>query len=235
MVQIDQIHTNNSEGSIKVLLDHEAKRLLTSRGIQTSRFRVVESPDEAVQFANDIGYPVVLKGISSQAIHKSEVGGVLLNLRDSDQLIQGYKQIEEKLNAIDPGSTVIVEEMVQGLVEIIVGVTTDNHFGKVLLCGMGGIFTEVFHDTCYGMIPIDELYAKKMINSLRGAPLLLGYRGRPQADVAALTRIMISVSEMVMDNSRIVELDLNPVIVSEDKAVVVDARIILQSENEVLR
>jgi acetyl-CoA synthetase (ADP-forming) len=230
--RINQSHSNSRPGSVHVLLDNDAKQLLAHQRIPTTRFQVVATHEDALKFADEIGYPVVLKGITPLAIHKSEVGGVLLNLMNPEQLIAGFKQLRQKLEALDPGVKLMVEEMVQGQVEVIVGVTTDNQFGKVLICGMGGIFTEVLHDIHYGMIPVSEQHAKKMINSLRGAQLLQGYRRKPRVDIDALIRLMLSVSEMVIDNPQIEEIDLNPVILSENMAVVVDARIIIRVEEK---
>jgi acetyl-CoA synthetase (ADP-forming) len=131
---------------------------------------------------------------------------------------------------LDPGAKVSVQRMVEPGVEIIVGTTTDPHFGSVLSVGFGGILVELLNDTTFGLIPLEKRDAWRMIRSLKGFPLLEGYRGHQGVSIDAIIAIMLKVSDMVWKQQEIVEMDLNPILVHEVSATVVDARIIVREE-----
>jgi len=212
----------------KVLLETEAKRILLSKGIPTTKFQEASNIEQALQAADDIGYPVVLKSLSRQVIHKTDVGGVKLNLQTPQQVEQAFQQIMSRIKPIDPEVKVVVQEMIPPGVEIIIGTTTDPQFGPVIMLGTGGIFTELLDDIVFGLIPISEKDGWRMMRSLRGYPLLMGYRGQPKGDLDSLVEILIKVSELVWEKREILEIDLNPVIVGELGSVVVDARFVLE-------
>lgn len=214
----------------KVLLEAEAKALLSQRGVPTTACHQATSADEAVRWAERVGYPVALKVSSPKIVHKSDVGGVALGLADAKGVRHAYREVMAKARPIDPGAGVVVQEMVDPGFEAIVGVTSDPHFGRVLLVGTGGVFTELLEDVTFGLVPVGLEHAWRMVRSLRGYPLLAGYRGQGGKDVGALVEVLLAVSHLVQGTPQIVELDLNPVVVQERGAVVVDARIVLRGD-----
>jgi len=215
----------------KFLLEPEAKEVCMEYGIPVTRFRVAETVEEAVQIAGEIGYPVVLKIVSPDIIHKSDVGGVMLNLKSPEEVRGAYQTIMENVKRHKPDARitgVIVQEMAQPSTEVIVGAIKDPQFGQTLMFGLGGIFVEVLKDVTFRVAPITELDAREMITEVRAYPILKGYRGRPPADIDAIVGILLNTSRLVMDHPEIKELDLNPIMVYEKGAKTVDARIILE-------
>lgn len=212
---------------LEIVLELDAKQILVNHGIPTTKFYKAASANEAIECAEKVGFPVVLKALSPKVIHKSDAGGVALNLLDAGQVQHAFKKIMENLGQVDPGAAVIVQEMVEPGLEVIVGATTDPQFEKILLVGIGGIFTELLEDISFGLIPVNKEHALRMIRSLRGYPLFEGYRGQGKKNIQALIKIMLGVSRLVEENPQVVELDLNPVIVHEHSAVVVDARMVM--------
>jgi acyl-CoA synthetase (NDP forming) len=215
----------------KALLEPEAKAICISYGIPVTKFNVAKDEQQAVKFAEQIGYPVVLKIVSQDIIHKSEAGGVLVNLKTADSVRAGYNKILEnavkfKANARIAG--VLVQEMAPQATEVIVGSIKDPQFGQTLMFGLGGIFVELLKDVTFRIAPITEQDAAEMIVGLKAYPMLNGYRGAPPADVKAIVNVLLAVSKLVMDHSEIKELDLNPVMAYEKGAKTVDARIILE-------
>ncbi len=211
----------------KVLLETEAKEILLSRGIQTTAFQEATSIKQALRAAEEIGYPVVLKSLSRKVIHKTDVGAVVLDLRTPQQVEQAYQQIMDRVKSIDPEGRVIIQEMVPPGVEVIIGTTTDPQFGSVIMMGIGGIFTELLEDIVFGLIPISEKDGWRMLKSLRGYPLLTGFRGQQKRNLESVVKILIGVSDLVWEKKEIYEIDLNPVIVGSKGSVVVDARFVL--------
>ena len=216
----------------KHLLEPEAKAVCSEYGIPVPRFKVASSPEEAVEFAEEIGYPVVLKVVSPDVIHKSDVGGVLLNVLDADGVREGFKRILDTVKGHVPNARIIgvlVEEMApKGITEVIVGAIKDPQFGPTLMFGLGGVFVEILKDVTFRIAPIDELEAREMVKEIKAYPILTGYRGQPPADIDTIVRILVSASKLVMDHPEVKEMDLNPIIVYEKGAKTVDARIILE-------
>jgi acyl-CoA synthetase (NDP forming) len=215
----------------KALLETEAKKICAEYGIPVTRFELATSVAEAARFANEIGYPVVLKIVSPDIIHKSDFGGVALNLRNSKSVENAYNQILEnvkKHNAKAKIVGIIVQEMAPSSTEVIVGAIKDPQFGPAVMFGLGGIFVEVLKDVTFRVTPITKDDACEMIGEVRAYPLLKGYRNTPPADVDAIAEILLNTSKLVTDHSEISELDLNPIMVYEKGAKAVDARIILE-------
>ncbi len=212
---------------LEVVLESDAKRMLSDHRIPTTMFHVASDVGEAIRCAEKLGYPVVLKPLSPKVVHKSDVGGVMLNLLDADQVHHAFGEIMASVKHLDPDARVIIQEMVDPGLEFIIGMTTDPHFGAILLSGVGGIFTELLEDISFGLIPLKQEHAWRMLRSLRGYSVIEGYRGQAGINVEALLDIMLGVSRLVEENPQIVELDLNPVIVHEHSATVVDARMVV--------
>ncbi len=214
-----------------VLMEPEAKRLCIEYGIPVPRFELARSVEEAVEHAERIGYPVVLKVVSPQVVHKTDVGGVFLNVSNREEVREAYRKVvENTLNRIPSAEIVgvLVEEQVKEGVEVIVGAFRDRQFGPTVMFGLGGVFVEVLDDVSFRVAPVSEADAEEMIREIRGYRILRGYRGRPPADLEAVKEIILKVSRMVTELREIGEVDLNPIHVYEEGAVAVDVKIILE-------
>jgi acetate---CoA ligase (ADP-forming) subunit beta len=215
----------------KTLLETEAKTIITEHDIPTNQFQLAKNPYEATTYAEQIGYPIVLKIVSIDIIHKSEAGGVKINLKNSAEVKEAYDQIianakKYKSNARITG--VLVQEMAPQGTEVIVGAVKDAQFGQTVMFGLGGIFVELLKDVNFRIAPLTMEDAKEMITELKAFPLLDGYRGSTPADLNSLATILCNVSRLVMEQPEIKELDLNPVMAYPKGAKTVDARIILE-------
>ena len=215
----------------KALLEPEAKLICMEYGIPVTKFKVAVNENEAVKYADEIGYPVVLKIVSPEIIHKSDAGGVMINLQNPSDVSDAYRKILEnvkKYNANAKIVGVLVQEMTPQSTETIVGAIKDPQFGQTIMFGLGGIFVELLKDVNFRIAPITADDAKEMITQLKAYPLLKGFRSSPPADIDALVGVLLSTSRLVMDNPEIKELDLNPVLAYQKGAKTVDARIILE-------
>jgi len=215
----------------KFLLEPEAKIICMEYDIPVTKFKVVSSEDEAIKFAEETGYPVVLKIVSPDVIHKFDVGGVILNLKSSEEVKRAYNQIIENVKKHKPDARILgitVQEMAPPSTEVIIGAIKDAQFGPTLMFGLGGIFVEVLKDVTFRIAPITEEEAKDMISEIKAYPILRGYRGKPPVDIDIIAKILVNTSKLVTDHQEIKELDLNPIIVYESGAKTVDARIILE-------
>ncbi|WP_174732000.1 acetate--CoA ligase family protein [Mesobacillus harenae] len=217
-----------------ILNEIESRQLLEDQNINLNKYAFTRTKEEAVNQARTMQFPLVMKVVSPVIVHKSDFGGVQVGLKTVEEVEQAYDRIYE--NAARKGvlrneiEGVVVQEMIEGVQEILVGIKRDPIFGPVLVIGIGGIFVELFKDVQLGICPLTEEDVSKMIEGLKGFPLLNGFRGRKQADVNALISLSQKVSAMAMENEQIVEMDLNPVILKENGygAVAVDARIVLK-------
>jgi len=230
MGRVSQIFEEARREGRSYLLEPEAKAICVEYGIPVTRFRVAKTREEAVRFAGEIGYPVVLKIVSPDVIHKFDVGGVILNLKSIKDVRDAYDKILTGVKKHKPDARVVgvfVQEMAPPSTEVIVGATKDPQFGPALMFGLGGIFVEVLKDVTFRVAPITELDAREMITEVKAYPILRGYRGQPPADIDAIVQILLNTSRLVMDFPEIKELDLNPIMVYEKGAKTVDARIIL--------
>ncbi len=214
----------------KILTEVESKQLLEEAGIPTARARLATSRDAAVQAARDIGFPVVLKVVSPQISHKSDVGGVKLDLKSPEEVAAAFDEITAAARRAAPDATidgVSVQQMARPGIEVIVGMSTDPQFGPVIMFGLGGVLVEVLKDVSFRIVPIAQRDARQMIHEIKGFPLLEGYRGQDPADLAALESLLLRLSEFVEQQPEISELDLNPIFAYKDGALAVDARIVL--------
>ncbi len=192
--------------------------------------RVVTSADEAGEVAAEVGFPVAAKLASTEVIHKTEEGGVKLDLKSEEEVANAYRQMEEKFGATDadgPMNGMLVQEMITEGLEIIIGVSTDPKFGHLISFGLGGIFVEVMSDVTFRMAPLTDQDAREMLDEIRGARLLDGYRGQPAVDREALENLLLRVSELTQHMPRVQEMDFNPVFARTkgDGCSIVDVRI----------
>jgi acetyl-CoA synthetase (ADP-forming) len=231
MDKADSIFMEARKAGRKHLLEMEAKSVCMEYGIPVTQFRLAKSEAEAVKLAEEIGYPVVLKIVSPDIIHKYDVGGVMLKLKDAKNVRKAYKQIIKNVKKHKKDAEIVgvlVQEMAPPSTEVIVGAIKDPQFGHALMFGLGGVFVEVLKDVTFRIVPINEEEAREMIGEVKAYPLLKGYRGMPQADIEAIVQILLKTSRLVSEHPEIKELDLNPIMVYEKGAKTVDARIILE-------
>jgi len=215
----------------KFLLETEAKTVCMEYGIPVTKFQLAKNEAEVVKFAEEIGYPIVLKIVSPDIIHKSDVGGVVVGLKTAKDVRNAYKQILESIKKHKADAKIVgvlVQEMAPSSTEVIVGAIKDPQFGPALMFGLGGIFVEVLKDVTFRVAPITVDEAREMITEVKAYPLLKGYRNQPPADIEAIVQILLNTSRLVMEHQEIKELDLNPIMVYEKGAKTVDARIILE-------
>ena len=213
------------------LLETEAKAVCMDYDIPVTKFKLAKNDAEAVEHATSIGFPVVLKIVSPDIIHKSDVGGVIIGVKNDKEVRSAYRQIMNNVRKHNPNAKIVgilVQEMAPAGTEVIVGSIKDPQFGPAIMFGLGGVFVEVLKDVTFRVAPVTEDEAAEMISEVKAYPLLKGYRNTPPADLKAITKILLNTSKLVMDHVEIKELDLNPIMVYEKGAKTVDARIILE-------
>jgi len=212
------------------LLETEAKELLREYGIPLPDFRLVKNEDEVSKIASEIGFPLVMKIVSPDIIHKSDSGGVKVGIKNEKEAKLAYQDIvfkAKKYNKKARISGVIAYTMVPQGTEIIIGMMQDPHFGPVIMFGLGGIFVEILKDVSFRILPIKDRDAEEIITEIKGYKILKGVRGEPPKDVKAIKNLLLRISQLTLENPEINEIDLNPIFVFEKGLQVVDARIIL--------
>jgi acetyl coenzyme A synthetase (ADP forming)-like protein len=212
-----------------------AVELLNAYGIRTVNTRTGRTVEEAVKAAEEVGFPVVMKLLSDTITHKTDVGGVVLDIRSKKEVEQAYRQIEKRLESIGRAGEmqgVMVQRMVSGGTEVIIGITQDPSFGSLILFGMGGTQAELFKDVTFRITPLTDRDTQEMMQSVKTYQLLKGWRGAKPGDIAAVEDLLLRVSAMAEGLPEISELDLNPVKVMEEGKgyVIVDARILLSPD-----
>uniref|UniRef100_A0A7C4NMP3 Acetyl-CoA synthetase n=1 Tax=Staphylothermus marinus TaxID=2280 RepID=A0A7C4NMP3_STAMA len=218
------------EGRVK-LLEHEAYDLLKLYDIPVPEAELAKDPLEASDIAEKIGYPIVLKIVSPDIIHKSDVGGVIVDLNSRESVREGVEKIFRNVKSKAPNARitgVLVQKMVPQGFEVIVGGLRDSVFGSVVMFGLGGIFVEVLKDVSFRITPIDHGSALEMIEEIRARDLLNGYRNTPPVDKKAIADIIVKVARLLDDIEEIESIDLNPIMAFSNKAIVADARIMLK-------
>lgn len=200
----------------------EAERLLSKYDIPFPKSQLAKTKKDAVAFAKKIGYPVVLKVSSEEIIHKSDVGGVKINLKNQDELEKAYDDIMQgcKGKKVDG---ILVQEMVEG-VYVLIGMKRDATFGPVIAFGLGGIFVEILEDVALRVAPINKDEAMSMVKSIKGFPILAGARGGEKINLDMLASLLVNASKLAMSESNLNEFDLNPVVINSKHAKAVDAR-----------
>jgi len=214
-----------------LLTEIEAKELLKQAGIDVVDTRLATSKEEATSISQELGFPVVLKIASADVVHKSDAGGVKLDLKTAKQVGKAYDDIMKAIKKEYPQANiqgVSVQKMARPGVEVIIGMSQDAQFGPVLMFGLGGILVEILKDVSFRIVPLVKRDAREMIREIKGYPLLEGYRGSEPVDVSNLEELMLKVSDFVEQNPEVKELDLNPIFAYKDGAVAVDARVVLE-------
>lgn len=210
------------------LTEVEALKVFESYGIPTVPHEVVHSQDRALEAAGSLGYPVVLKILSPDVVHKTEVGGVRVGLETPEEVEEAYRAILSSVREAQPEAKmegILVERHLEGGREVIVGMSSDPRFGPILMFGLGGVYVEALKDVAFAVQPITRIDAEDMIRSLRSFPLLEGLRGEESSDLSLLAEVMQRVSQLVGDHDRILELDINPFLSFPSGGMAVDARV----------
>lgn len=210
------------------LLSNEAKEIISCLNIDVPSFAVAKNIEEAIYHANKIGYPVAMKIISEDIIHKTDVGGVVLNIDDEKEIVEAYEAIMENCKRNAPKAMirgVEISKMVEKGVETIVGATTDDSFGKVIMFGLGGVYVEVMKDVSFRIAPASKNEIRKMIKEIESYPLLEGVRGEKRKDIESVVDAIYRIGMLVTKFDEIQELDINPLMVYEKGVKVIDARI----------
>lgn len=213
------------------LTEIESKELISGAGITTVETRLARSQRSAIAISKEMGFPVVLKLVSPDITHKSDVGGVRVGLTNGSQVGKAYRDIMAAAKQSNPRARiegVAVQSMIAAGVEVIIGMSKDSQFGPVMMFGLGGILVELLKDVSFRVVPLNRRDAGEMIREVKGYPLLDGFRGQEPANIALLEEMILKVSDFAERNPEIKELDLNPVIVGKNSAVAVDARIVLE-------
>ena len=174
----------------------------------------------------EIGYPLVLKGCSSDIAHKTENGLIRVDIRNEDEARAAFEDILTKVG--EEKSTVLVQEMIKGKRELVVGMTRDPQFGPCVMFGLGGIFTEILKDISFRVAPLEMRDALDMMREIKGHKILEAVRGMEAADMDMLAKILINIGQIGLDNDKVKEIDINPLIISGSKPVAVDALIVLE-------
>lgn len=211
----------------------EGREILEAYGIPTPKTFLARDPDEAVRFAGEIGLPVAVKIASPDILHKTDVGGVKLNVMSLADVRNAFDLMAYRTNRYVPGVEVwgcLVQEMVMGGKELIVGMNRDPHFGPLMMVGLGGIYAQVLPDMAFRLAPLDRRMAREMIDEIQGHALLRGVRGERPSDLEALAEVLLRLSQLVSDFPDLVEFNINPLVVFEDGQGVtgIDMRLVLE-------
>lgn len=227
---IDRLVGEAKERGYRTLIEPEVKSILSASQIRVPGFKVVKDMEEASREAESIGYPVVLKVVSRDIIHKSEAGGVVINLKDKNDIERAWSEMLFDVADNAPTARIegfLVEEMAPAGVEVIVGGLRDEQFGPAVMFGIGGVAVELLKDTSFRLAPVEKAEALEMMTEVRGYRLLTGLRGAEPKDIDAVSDVIVKLSEILDYAGGVKELEINPLVVHEKGVVAVDARAIL--------
>ncbi len=207
------------------LSEYEAKLVLSFYNFPVVREILVENREEMQKAAQQIGYPLVVKGCSHEVAHKTEKGLIRTDIRNDIEALEAFDEISKKLKGYQ--GAVLLQEMVQGRRELVMGLTRDDQFGPCVMFGLGGIFTEVLKDVSFRRAPLKESDAMEMMREIKGNKIIDALRGMEAVDIKTLAGMLIEIGRIGLEYNRVREIDINPVIIHQSKPVVVDALIIL--------
>ncbi len=210
-----------------VLSEYESKLLLKEYSIPVTKEILIRSKDELRDAIKEIGFPLVIKGCSPEITHKTEMGIVFTNIRSEDEANRAFDQVYEKIKGLKD-SAVLVQEMIDGKRELMIGMIRDPQFGPSVIFGLGGIFTEILNDFSFRVAPLTKQEAKEMITEIRANKILSSIRGMPPVNIEMLSEMIVKLGEIGCDIEAIKEMDINPLIISGSMPIVVDALIVLE-------
>lgn len=226
-MNISELLKKKLESNQTVLTEFESKELLKEIGISIPDHKLTSTKEETVLAAKNIGFPVVLKLMAEDIVHKSDTGAVKLNIKNEEETTNAFEELMKIPSQAE--KLISVQKMAdEPITELILGMTTDAQFGPALMFGIGGILVELLEDVSFRIAPITEYDAREMIKEIKGFPILDGYRGKPKADIDAIVQTLLKVSDLVTKYEEIYEMDLNPVFIYDKGLICVDARIILK-------
>jgi len=208
------------------LSEHDSKLFLASHGIPVTREQVVTTEEEAASVAAEIGYPIVLKGSGAELAHKTEMNLIRLDLRTDGEVREAFRNLKEN-SAV---KEVLVQQMVKGDRELVVGLTRDPQFGPCVMFGLGGIFTEILEDVSFRVAPLTQWDAEDMMGEIRAKKILDAFRGKPEVDKKILSDILIAIGKIGLEYDAVKEIDINPLKVLDGKPLAVDALVVLNGK-----
>lgn len=210
------------------IVEHKAWELLQEKGLNFPEHRYVTNKSEIGKAAEEIGYPLAMKIVSESIIHKSDIGGVVLNIANKAEAEDAFAKIMAKARVHVPDEKnigVILAKMIKGGVEVIVSFGIDKEFGKYVMFGLGGVYVDLFKEVAFDLIPATEIEIKGMINRIRSSKILYGYRGSQPVNVDSLIELILKCSEYFKANNELQEIELNPVVIREEGCYILDAMI----------
>ncbi|MBI4596202.1 MAG: acetate--CoA ligase family protein [Candidatus Tectomicrobia bacterium] len=211
----------------KALSEYESKKVLASYGIPVTREELVSTAENAAKIAKNFGFPVVLKGCSPDLTHKTEMNVIRLNLKNEKEVMEAFQELAA--NPAIPKGGILVQEMIKGQRELVIGMNRDPQFGPCVMFGLGGIFTEILRDVSFRVAPLEKRDALEMMEEIKAKKILDPFRGSPAVDKEVLAKALMAVGQIGLDNDRVKEIDINPVIIYGDRPVAVDALVVLES------
>ncbi|MBI4131272.1 MAG: acetate--CoA ligase family protein, partial [Nitrosarchaeum sp.] len=233
MISVKKVFEETIQTDHKVITEELSKSILKTYGVKVPGYALVKSAEEAAKEAKKLGFPLVMKVVSPQILHKTDVGGVKVGINNVDEVKKTFKDMYGRLSkkkGVDVKG-ILLEKMVPKGVELIVGVQNDPQFGPVIMVGLGGIMTEVMKDVAFRMLPITPSDAKSMLNELKGSKLLKGFRGSPPIDLNMVSKMLVQIGKLGVENADYINsIDFNPVVVYPKSHFVVDAKIILNDK-----
>ncbi len=212
----------------ETLSEYESKIILASYQIPITREIMVETRNDVIPAANEIGYPVVMKGCSPEITHKTEKGLIQTDIRNDSEALDAFNDIIASMNGIK--GTILVQEMIKGKRELVIGLIRDPQFGPCVMFGLGGIFTEILKDVSFRLAPLEKRDTLEMMDEIKAHKILDSIRGMEPVDREILSEMLINVGRIGIENDNIKEIDINPVIISGSRPIAVDALIALQSK-----
>jgi acetate---CoA ligase (ADP-forming) subunit beta len=222
MLEIIQRAVANGQ---KTLSEYESSLVIKSADVEVAPAALAKTRNEAGQMAEKLGYPVVMKGCSAELAHKTEAGMVKLNIGNSDEAVRVFDELMGKVKGLDG---VLIQKMVTGSREFVIGLSRDPQFGPCVMFGLGGILTEALKDVTFRVAPLSKEDALEMIDEIKTKKILGEFRGSPSVDREALAKALVGVGELGMKYDSIAEIDINPLIISGNKPVAVDALVVLR-------
>ncbi len=215
----------------KIALPDESLEIVKLFGIDVPDYALVKTAEEAVEVSKEIGFPLVLKIASQDVLHKSDIGGVVINLKNVQEVERNYNKVLDKLRNIVPDARiggVLIQKQLPEATHLIVGGVYDDQFGPAVMFGLGGVFVELFKDVSFRIAPVTETEALEMIKEIKAYPVLSGYRSSKKLDIEQVTKTIVNISELITNISKIKEVELNPLFAYEKSVKAVDARVILK-------
>jgi len=222
---MDIIDKARKEGR-ETLSEYESKIVLASYDIPVTREIIIQKDNDVISAAHEIGYPVVMKGCSPEITHKTEKGLIRTDIRDDKEALDTFNDIMSGMNGSH--GSILIQEMIKGKRELVIGLIRDPQFGPCVMFGLGGIFTEILKDVSFRLAPLEKRDAFEMMDEIKAHKILDAVRGMEPVDRELLSKMLINVGKIGVENDAIKEIDINPVIISGSRPVAVDALVVLQ-------